>query len=907
MRIIRLNRSFNLLLAITFSTFLALVPAVCVSADTTQPEEFYGDVTINAAPAPVGTVITATIGNIERGRFTTTETGKYGGTATFGTRLIVAGQQSDTGQPLSFYVNGNKAPQTVMFSPGQSVQLALSAWAYPLSVSDIPVTKALTYLRQAQQANGSIGGFVASSWAVIAIAAAGQDPHGWTVAGNSVVAYMRDNAAVNLDVNKATDWERSVLAIVAAGENPRAFGGIDYIAKLLGFYDGNQIGDPALLNDDFWGIPALISVGEGQQIVPNSVAFIKSKQNADGGWGWAVGGASDADNTAAAVSALIAAGEPAGSQIISKALGYIKTQQQNNGGFLSEGNTNAGGDAWVIRAIRDAGQSPVSSDWQQASTTSLGHLLSLQDTDGAFKWTAALRSNPEWMTAYAVPALLGKPYPKDLVAPVLSGLTPSSGARVSVSNPAVSAGYTDAVSGINTGTARLWLDGSNVTSGATVTATGLSYTANGLSAGTHTARADVSDKVGNPASTTWTFNVVLADTTGGGGAAPPAATSIPLPAGTTSLSGIINSNGLLLQGTVARSDDALCTLNLNQGTKALQSNGQAISQLTAAKMTSPPAPPAAATIIGPAYDFGPAGATFDPPATLAFSFNPLQLPIGASPTIAWWDGNQWVPRDSTIDTEAGTISAAIEHFTSFAVLARQSVPRFDVSALSVIPAKAGIKENVTVSVIVTNSGDAPGSYDVPLNVDNVLLENKTITLAPNGIQTVNFTLSRDTAGIHTVNIGNLSATFEVKAPGGLILKSLTASPAEIYAGGSVVINVSVSNTGDTSISQTLTLKLNDAEVESKQIAMSPGVSDAITFTRMMEKPGTYTASVGALSLTFTVKPAMALPATSVMDSARSFVTANPWLGWGGIAAGGLLILLILFAIIRWIRRRNYYY
>jgi len=118
-------------------------------------------------------------------------------------------------------------------------------------------------------------------------------------------------------------------------------------------------------------------------------------------------------------------------------------------------------------------------------------------------------------------------------------------------------------------------------------------------------------------------------------------------------------------------------------------------------------------------DLRPAGSPF-------FNFN---LPVGASPsglTIAWWDASsgQWMPLKSTIDLEAGTITAQIKHFTSFAVLARQPIASFSLSALLVTPVKAGLKENVTVSIMVANSGDAPGSCDVPLKVDNALVETK---------------------------------------------------------------------------------------------------------------------------------------------------------------------------------------
>jgi hypothetical protein len=126
---------------------------------------------------------------------------------------------------------------------------------------------------------------------------------------------LRDNASTNLadDENPVAGYGKLILAIVAAGKNPRSFGGIDYVDKLTDEYDDTQVGYSDWLNDDFWGLIALSAIGESDSI-QNSKTFIINNQNSDGGWGYDVDIESDADNTAAAISALIAAGESASSQ-----------------------------------------------------------------------------------------------------------------------------------------------------------------------------------------------------------------------------------------------------------------------------------------------------------------------------------------------------------------------------------------------------------------------------------------------------------------------------------------------------------------------------------------------------------------------------------------------------------------
>lgn len=101
---------------------ILLISCIGIAAAAIQvpqlPHEFYGTVIINAEPAPVGTVITATIGGEERGNFTTEEAGTYGGSGTFDLRLLVMGSVEDVGEQIIFLINGYEADQVAEFSPG---------------------------------------------------------------------------------------------------------------------------------------------------------------------------------------------------------------------------------------------------------------------------------------------------------------------------------------------------------------------------------------------------------------------------------------------------------------------------------------------------------------------------------------------------------------------------------------------------------------------------------------------------------------------------------------------------------------------------------------------------------------------------------------------------------------------
>lgn len=289
---------------------------------------------------------------------------------------------------------------------------ARAADSYPYTPSSPEVANALNYLRTQQDTAGNISDFATSAWAVMAIAAAGEDPHNWKVGSNpSIVDYLAANAGSASTIN---EYSRMILAIAAADEDPTNFGGRNFVSLLEAAYNNNQIGDTALLNDDFWGVMALIAAGKpaSDPKVQGSVSFILSNQNTDGGWSWGVGQDSDVDDTAAAIMALMAAGQSQSSTPITDALAYIKSTQMDNGGFGSWGSTNSATDSWGINGIVAAKQKPTSAGWKSgAGKDPVDDLLTFQNADGSFNWASGTPSNKALMTSYAITALLGKPWP----------------------------------------------------------------------------------------------------------------------------------------------------------------------------------------------------------------------------------------------------------------------------------------------------------------------------------------------------------------------------------------------------------------------------------------------------------------------------------------------------------------
>ena len=284
---------------------------------------------------------------------------------------------------------------------------------FPLKPEDERIVKALKWLKSIQNDDGGFANpgeessVAKTSWAIMALVAAGENPDEWKKNGKSPIDYLRENLKKELPKMGTADYARTILALVAAGENPRNFAGVDLVRLLKDRVKENgQIGD--FIYTTIWGIIALVSVGED---VNKSVEWLKEQQNEDGGFAWAVGEKSDFDDTAAAIQALIAAGEAKDSEVIQKALNYLKQGQNEDGGMRYFGNSasNAASDSWTIQALVAAGINPV--EWRKNNISVVEHLLSLQTEEGYFKYTAHQTSNPGYMTVSAIMALLGKAHP----------------------------------------------------------------------------------------------------------------------------------------------------------------------------------------------------------------------------------------------------------------------------------------------------------------------------------------------------------------------------------------------------------------------------------------------------------------------------------------------------------------
>jgi len=91
---------------------------------------------------------------------------------------------------------------------------------------------------------------------------------------------------------------------------------------------------------------------------------------------------------------------------------------------------------------------------------------------------------------------------------------------------------------------------------------------------------------------------------------------------------------------------------------------------------------------------------------------------------------------------------------------------FVISDLTISQSKVKIGESLTITAVVTNTSIARGTYTVSLKLDGEVVDTKGVTLASGASATVSFTVTKDVAGIYSVEIDGSSDSFMVASEAG---------------------------------------------------------------------------------------------------------------------------------------------
>ena len=271
------------------------------------------------------------------------------------------------------------------------VVLAALALAAPAGAG---IADGASYLRSQQNRDGGFGepgdasDVTLTAWVSLGLRGADRWPR------------RRDAAAdflVGRDDDDVTDLELRILALDAMGR------GVGLLTRRLAGHreDSGRIGPT--VNSTIWGVLALRAAGRPAGRA--TVRWLLRRQRPSGGWSWAVGGAADSNDTAAAIQALRAARVPASSRAIRRGVRFLRRLQNRDGGFeLASGRgSDAQSTAWAVQALIAARRRP--------GPAAFAYLRRLQRANGSFRYSREYATTPVWVTAQVLPALARRPFP----------------------------------------------------------------------------------------------------------------------------------------------------------------------------------------------------------------------------------------------------------------------------------------------------------------------------------------------------------------------------------------------------------------------------------------------------------------------------------------------------------------
>ncbi len=286
-----------------------------------------------------------------------------------------------------------------------------------VSRAGVPVNREVAFLVAAQNSDGGFGSArgqasteVYSAWAAMGLAAAGRTPQSVTHRGRSVLDALRAQVGT---LQGPGDMERTILALHACGVPAGTLGGRNLVAELMHFRNSDGSFEH-LVNITTFAVLALRALGHstGDPAVRSAASWLSRQQNGDGGFGFAERGApDDVDDTAAALQGLVAAGLRS-SPVVSRAASFLLAAQNPDGGYsLQSGDrSNAQSTAWAIQGLIAAGHN-VSSVRRKGGRSPLEYLQSLIAPDGSVRYSPVSAQTPVWVTAQALTALAGRPFP----------------------------------------------------------------------------------------------------------------------------------------------------------------------------------------------------------------------------------------------------------------------------------------------------------------------------------------------------------------------------------------------------------------------------------------------------------------------------------------------------------------
>jgi hypothetical protein len=296
---------------------------------------------------------------------------------------------------------------------------AIDGWRWSADFGDAPppapqiiaAADGLDWLAARQSAeNGSYGDSAAASVEALLAVGANQVHAGAWRSGDdapSLAGFLMAASPAYAKLGPANAGKLGVAA--AAGDVCLPDGAatpLDFYTPGVGYDVGAGLAAWAML-----GAAAL-----SETIPVDAVTALEGMAFPTGGWEWQPGFGADTNTTSLAIQALVAAGRPVSETVIQQGLAFLATAQNADGGFAYDPasafgtDSDANSTAYAVQALVAANEEPTAAAWTIGGQTPIDFLLARRLPDGSLEWQAGTGAN-QLTTQQAIPALLGASFP----------------------------------------------------------------------------------------------------------------------------------------------------------------------------------------------------------------------------------------------------------------------------------------------------------------------------------------------------------------------------------------------------------------------------------------------------------------------------------------------------------------
>lgn len=298
------------------------------------------------------------------------------------------GEQTESG---AFEVDFGDGPQPDFLTTAQAMP-ALAGRSLPLPARHEAATAGLSCLATLQSENGGWPEFAGSepdaggtARAIEAIVAAGADPTSasWTDSGRTPLNVLGDLAPDYFEGGRGGRVGKVMQATVAAGGDVRDLAGTDLVAQMTTYLSPTgEYADTSF--GPFSHAEAMLGLLEASEsVAPESVDWLLAAQSDDGGWG-------DPDATGITLQVFGALGVEASAlqEETEAAIGFLKSSQQADGGWGFALPSSPNSSAEVSQGLAAIGENPFDPGWSKVVSGTLHNaadvVLVSQQEDGCW-------------------------------------------------------------------------------------------------------------------------------------------------------------------------------------------------------------------------------------------------------------------------------------------------------------------------------------------------------------------------------------------------------------------------------------------------------------------------------------------------------------------------------------------